>query len=139
MSQTPRPSFCFDVYIGEEYHSSYSVYMVPDRNQNQPAYEFVAEDFEVDPEESFYSPEIQHSPDQHWSLGLTRADLEQIDEEEFRNDTVIVPLSGDQPWLPEQSLFAEEEILPTQILSDSEPEILFKDTTGDINLSDLFE
>lgn len=138
MSQTPaRVSFTYDVYVEGIYAGTFTTYVIPDRNQSVESNIVPdADDLEFDGD--FVS--LPTPPSSPWNIGgsLTEADLDGIDPEEFFN----TPLTQPAPWLPVQNLFAQDEILPTQVLSDSDredPEILFKDTTGDINLSDLFE
>lgn len=132
MSQIPaRVSFTYDVYVEGVYAGTFTTYVIPDREQSVESNIVPdADDLDFDP-----TPTPPSSP---WNIGgpLTEADLENIDPEEFVN-------TQPAPWLPVQNLFApDEDLLPTQILSDSdreEPEIIFKDFIGDINISDLYE
>lgn len=84
-------------------------------------------------EQLFSPPESPNSP---WQINsLTLEDIQHIDPEEFFN-------TPPAPWQPVQHLFTDEDLLPTQELSDSsdlETEILFSDSTGDIDLTELFE
>lgn len=139
MSQTPATrSFTYDVYIEGIYFGTYTTYLIPDRDQHVDSNIVpVAEDLEFGVDE-ISLPTPPDSPTRDPNGPLTEADLDGLDPEDFFN----TPLTQPAPWLPVQSLFAPDEILPTQILSgsDTEPEteILFTDTTGDLNLSDLY-